>query len=146
MKILLIWRHFRLGVLCQHVRSEPEGKQTVIADALATQGIKPSTCFVIFTKHIPILPTHYSNIIVDSITSQITSLTIVYSSVYSGADQRRKSKLRVTGLCAGNSPETGAFPAQKASNVENVSIWWRHHDLAIICKERDTTCSILLCQ
>ena len=38
------------------------------------------------------------------------------------------SKLRVTGLCEGNSPETGEFPAQRASNAENVSIWWRHHD------------------
>ena len=30
-------------------------------------------------------------------------------------------------LCAGNSPVTGEFPAQMASNAENVSIWWRHH-------------------
>ena len=29
------------------------------------------------------------------------------------------SKLRVTGLCAGNSPGTGEFPAQMASNAEN---------------------------
>ena len=40
---------------------------------------------------------------------------------------KKTSKLRVTGLCAGNSPETGEFPAQMASNVENVSIWWRHN-------------------
>ena len=40
---------------------------------------------------------------------------------------QKTSKLRVTGLCAGNSPETGEFPTQMASNVENVSIWWRHH-------------------
>ena len=39
---------------------------------------------------------------------------------------KRTSKLRVTGLCAGNSPVTGEFPAQMASNAENVSIWWRH--------------------
>ena len=38
----------------------------------------------------------------------------------------KTSKLRVTGLCAGNSPVTGEFPAQMASNAENVSIWWRH--------------------
>ena len=38
------------------------------------------------------------------------------------------SKLCVTGLCAGNSPETGEFPTQMASNAENVSIWWRHHE------------------
>ena len=60
--------------------------------------------------------------------SQITSLTIVYSTVYSGADQRKASKLCVTGLCAGNSPGTGEFPAQMASNAENISIRWRHHD------------------
>ena len=41
---------------------------------------------------------------------------------------KKTSKLRVTGLCAGKSPETGEFPAQRASNAENVSIWWRHHD------------------
>ena len=37
------------------------------------------------------------------------------------------SKLPVTGLCAGNSAVTGEFPAQRASNAENVSIWWRHN-------------------
>ena len=41
------------------------------------------------------------------------------------------SKLRVTGICAGNLPETGEFPTQRASNAENVSIWWRHHILAL---------------
>ena len=44
---------------------------------------------------------------------------------------RRRStktqKLRVTGLCEGNSPVTGEFPAQMASNAGNISIWWRHH-------------------
>ena len=41
---------------------------------------------------------------------------------------KKTSKLRVTGLCARNSPVAGEFPAQMASNAENVSIWWRHHD------------------
>ena len=41
---------------------------------------------------------------------------------------KKTSKLRVTGLCEGNSPVTGEFPAQMASHAENVSIWWRHHD------------------
>ena len=40
---------------------------------------------------------------------------------------KKTSKLRVTGLYAGNSPGTGAFPAQMASNAENVSICWDHH-------------------
>ena len=40
---------------------------------------------------------------------------------------KKTSKLRVTGLCEGNSPVTGEFRSQRASNAENASIWWRHH-------------------
>ena len=41
---------------------------------------------------------------------------------------KKTSKFRVTELCAGNSPVTGGFPAQKASYPANVFIWWRHHE------------------
>ena len=41
--------------------------------------------------------------------SQITSLSIVYMTVNSGAAFVR------------------GIPEQRASNVENISIWWRHH-------------------
>ena len=40
---------------------------------------------------------------------------------------KKTSKLRVTGLCEGNPPVTCGFLSQRASNVENVSIWLRHH-------------------
>ena len=46
-----------------------------------------------------------------AIASQITSLTIVYSTVYWDA----------------YSPGTGELPAEMASNAENVPIWWRYH-------------------
>ena len=58
--------------------------------------------------------------------SKITSPAIVYSTVNSGAD-KKKSKLRVTGVCAENSSVIGEFPAQMASNADNVSISRRHH-------------------
>ena len=47
---------------------------------------------------------------------------------------KKTSKIRVTGLCAGNSPVTGECPAQMASNAENASIWWSHHamEMAVI--------------
>ena len=48
---------------------------------------------------------------------------------------KKTTKLRVTGLFAGNSPGTGEFPAQMASYAENVSIWWRHH----VMTSRSTT-------
>ena len=40
---------------------------------------------------------------------------------------KKTSKVHVTGLCEGISPVTGEFSAQRTSNVENASIWWRHH-------------------
>ena len=45
-----------------------------------------------------------------------------------GRRSKKTSKLCVTGLFAGNSSGTGEFPALMASNAENVSIWWRHHE------------------
>ena len=72
---------------------------------------------------ITIVHVHYNDVITSTMASQITSLTIVYSRRRS----KKASKSRVTGLCEGNSPVTGEFPAQRASNAENVSIWLRHH-------------------
>ena len=54
-----------------------------------------------------------------AMASQITSLMIVYSTVHSGADQRKHESPA--------SLVTGQFPAQMPSNAENVPIWWRHH-------------------
>ena len=57
---------------------------------------------------------------------------------------KKISKLRVTGLCVGNSPGTGEIPAQMASYAENVSIWWRHHvDVVnqLVGRYRYATCS-----
>ena len=71
----------------------------------------------------------YIGVIMGAMASQITSLTIVYSSVYSSADQRKHQSSASLDFCAGNSQVTGEFPTQMASNVENVSIWWRHHGL-----------------
>ena len=44
---------------------------------------------------------------------------------------KKTSKLRVTGLCGGNSPVIGEFPAQRASNAEMFPfddvIMWRNY-------------------
>ena len=57
-----------------------------------------------------------------AIASQITSLTIVYSTVYPDADQRKHQSSASLAFVSGNSPGTGEFPAQKTSNAENVFI------------------------
>ena len=56
---------------------------------------------------------------------------------------KKTSKLRVTGRCAGNSPGTGKFPAQMASNAENVSIWWRHHAILNCITWSTKTCKMI---
>ena len=61
----------------------------------------------------------------DTVVSQITRLTIVFTQPVI-PPQIKKAKLRVAGLCEGISLVTGEIPAQRASNVEYVFIWWRH--------------------
>ena len=56
--------------------------------------------------------TYYSYVIMSAIVSQINSLTIVYSTVYSGADKKKSSNLHHW-LWAGNTPVTGEFPTKK---------------------------------
>ena len=60
--------------------------------------------------------------VMGAMASKITGGSIVYSTACSGADRTKTSKLRVTGFCEGNPPVTGEYPAQRASNAENVSI------------------------
>ena len=74
---------------------------------------------------------HYSDVIMSTMASQITSLTIVYWNIYSRRRSKKSPKLRVTGLCAGNSPVIDEFPAQRASNEENVFIQCRYHGTCI---------------
>ena len=54
-----------------------------------------------------------------TMASQITILTNVYSTIYSGADHQSSVSLAfVRGIQRTN------------NNAENVSIWWRHHEIA----------------
>ena len=74
---------------------------------------------------------HYGDVIMGAIASQITSLTIVYSTDHSEAHQRKHQ--RSASLASVRGIHRGAVnsPAQMASNAENVSIWWRHHEYAV---------------
>ena len=83
---------------------------------------------------------HYNDVIRSAMSSQITSVTIVYSTVYSGADQRKYQSSASMAFCEGNPSVTGEFPAQRASNADHVSMWWRHRVLHMTCN------SVTLCQ
>ena len=72
-------------------------------------------------------PHHYTDVIMTKGASQITSLAIVYSAVHSGGDQRKHQSSASLAFVRG-------IPAQRASNAENVSIWWRHHVQGVYCE------------
>ena len=56
-----------------------------------------------------------------AMTSQTISLTIVYSTFISGADQRKHQRSSPLAFLLGNSPKIGVFPEQMASNAEKFS-------------------------
>ena len=80
-----------------------------------------SPCFKSKHRH-----PHYIDVIMTTTASPITSLTVVYSIVYSGADQRKYQSSASLAFVRGIHRDRWS-PAQRASNAENVSIWWRHH-------------------
>ena len=61
--------------------------------------------------------------------SQITSLTIVYPTVYSCADRRKLQSPASLTFVRGNHLWPVNSPHKWASNAKNVSIWWRHHEV-----------------
>ena len=69
---------------------------------------------------------HYIDVIMTTIASQIISLMVIYSTVYSDADQRKHQSPTSLAFVWGIHRDRW-FPAQMASYAENVSIWWRHH-------------------
>ena len=86
---------------------------------------------------------HYSDVIMSAMASRL------YLDCLLKRLLRRRSKetpkLRVTDLCAGNSPVTGEFPAQRASNAENIPIWWRHHVFVVDESSLITISLIMIC-
>ena len=69
---------------------------------------------------------HYSDITMNVMAIQITSVSIVCWPVCSGADQRKHQSSASLAFVRG----INGWPvvsSQRTSNAENVSIWWLHH-------------------
>ena len=72
----------------------------------------------------------------DTMASQITSLTIVYSTIYSGADQRKHQSSASLAFVSGNSPVTGEFPAKGP-------VTWKMSPFDDVIMKRWLVCQIL---
>ena len=79
---------------------------------------------------IPLICIHYSDLIMNGTASQITGVSIVCSTVCSGANQRKHQS---SASLASVRETTGGFPSQMARNAERVSTdkviitWHQHH-------------------
>ena len=74
---------------------------------------------------------HYGDVIMGAMASQITSLTIVYSIVYSNADQRKHQSSASLAFVWGIHRDRW-ITRTMAGNAENVSISWRHHVIVMV--------------
>ena len=70
---------------------------------------------------------HYIDVIMRTMAYQITSLTIVYSIAYSGADKKYHQSSASLTFVRGIHLWPVSSPHKRASDAKNVSIWWRHH-------------------
>ena len=77
----------------------------------------------------PVLQIHYNDVIMGAIASQITSLTIAYSIVFLGADQRKHQSSASLAFVWGihrwpvNSPHKGPV-MRKMFPFDDVIMWW----------------------
>ena len=145
---LLTWINFNPGWISNHYNAWDEitypfsnvNGATTLYRAFAYlihAGPRPHFGF----HHYDMFWTHYNDVIMGATASQIIGLTIVFSTVYLETDRRKHqssaSLAFVRGIHRGpvNSSHTWM-----ASNAENVSIWWRHHE-----KVLNDFCGTLLC-
>ena len=86
---------------------------------------------------------HYNDVIMGAVASQITSLTIVYSTVYSGADQRKLQSSASLAFVRGihrspvNSPHKGPV-TRKMIPLDDVIMW---HNDNVIARQNDVKTS-----
>ena len=90
--------------------------------------IYDSCVTMIIQYQVQTLRYHYGDVIMDAMAPQITSLTIVYSTVYSGADQRKHQGSASLGFVRGihrwpvNSPHKGPV-TRKMFPFDDVIMW-----------------------
>ena len=92
----------------------------------------------------------YSDVIMGAMASQINGVSSICLTVCSGAYKKYIQAPRLWPffflgggvLEGGNQPVTAGFPSQSANNVENVSIWWRHHDTIISLSQSASEASV----
>ena len=90
-------------------------------------GNSPTLSCRLFIPFIHPSPSHYDYVTMRAMASQITSLTIVYSTDFSGTDERKHQSTASLAFVRGIHRWPVNSQTQMVSKAENVFIWWRHH-------------------
>ena len=119
-----LWRH------CNDIRENRERVKMYIYDRIlwfCYDLVLPNFTYI-SNVTMAIAQSHYSDVIMWAMASQITCVSIVCSTVlFFRRRSKKTSKRHVAGLCEGNPPVTCGFPSWRFSNAERASIWWSHH-------------------
>ena len=83
--------------------------------------------WIMFLKIMLLKLLHCSGGIISAMASQITGVSIVYSTVCSGAEQRKHQSSASLAFVRGIHRSPMNSPHKGPVTRENVSIWWRHH-------------------
>ena len=70
---------------------------------------------------------HYHDVIMSAMASQITGVSIICLTVCWGAGQRKSQSSTSLVPVRGDPPVSGGPHSQRASDAENIRVWWRHH-------------------
>ena len=108
------------------MRKSPEN--CAILDAVKLQN---AAALVIAISYLWLM-VNYSDVIMGAMASQITSLTIVYSTVYSGADQRKHQSSASLAFVWGIHRWPVNSPHKRPVTRKIISISWRHH-VIVVC-------------
>ena len=109
--------------------------ENVSINVALTYSTSHKSLLEIFPLQNPVRCKHYNDVIMGAMASKITSLAVVYSTLYLGEIKENIKAPRHWPLCG---EFTGDSPAQMASNAENVSIWWRHRVINVNTMERQS--------
>ena len=114
-------------------------QQTLHSLSSQTMGVFRELKLGPFCADYDVMVLHYDDVIMTTMASQITSLTVVYSTIYSDAVQRKHQSSASLALCVGNSPRTVNSPhkgpvTRKMFPFDDVIMAGRAHTKPLLCR------------
>ena len=113
-----------MPLLCQNDVVTPLRRNDVVIIVSCVLWYRGQVCS---PQYSDVVKSHYNDVIMGAMASQITSLTIVYSTIYSGADQRKHQSSASLAFVRRIHWWPVNSPHKEPITPKNVPIRWRRH-------------------